>query len=110
MGCVWVHAWWMLAAHAARAASHEAVQLRLSESYAWCGSAASLWLCHVVFHPPFPRSSKKINDPWTAEMEEQAVAYYCAHYIATFSQADVCTALACIPQLNMWDGEGASLM
>ena len=38
-------------------------------------------------------------------MEQQTVAYYCAHYIDTFSQADVSTALACIPQLNMWDGE-----
>lgn len=47
--------------------------------------------------------SKKVEAPWTDEMEQQTVAYYCAHYIDTFSQADVSTALACIPQLNMWD-------
>lgn len=56
--------------------------------------------------PSLPaRSSKKVEAPWTDEMEQQTVAYYCAHYIDTFSQADVSTALACIPQLNMWDGE-----
>lgn len=63
---------------------------------------------HPTVHPHscacFDRSGKKISDPWTEEMEQQAVAYYCTHYIDAFSQTDVSTALACIPQLNMWDG------
>lgn len=64
-------------------------------------------LCrHPSALPARARSSgKKIEAPWTEEMEQQATAFYVRHYIDTFSQPEVCTALAAIPQLNMWDGE-----
>ena len=64
--------------------------------------------CHRIPPPSLAcayTSGKKIGAPWTDEMEQQATSFYVRHYIETFSQPEVCTALAAIPGLNCWDGE-----
>lgn len=47
--------------------------------------------------------SQKLKAKWTAEMEAQAVQYYCGNYIDTLSTTNIATAMACIPQVMLWD-------
>ena len=50
-----------------------------------------------------PARSDKLAADWSPDMEAQAVEYYCRNYIDTFSTSHIATAMACIPQVMLWD-------
>lgn len=57
----------------------------------------------ILNYFPFFRRAKKLNAPWTPELEAQCTEFYLRNYMESFVMKDVSTAYASIPSVMIYD-------